>query len=129
MQLRVYLIVEAGADRIYVQTTFPAWYVKPADRASCIFEVHIPIPDGREVDGKIILPAHAATEISEDRLEEVPLSKESRSMLEEGIASAKAKCEGVNLGVRGTQGVQESSAQGLKACIGDFTRYADEELD
>lgn len=44
----VYLIVEDGADRVYVWTTFPSSYIAPKDRRSQILVVDIPV-DGFEV--------------------------------------------------------------------------------
>ena len=50
MNLRIYLIIEEGADRVYVcGTGYPAWYVKPKDRRAEIVAVDIPLP-GVEVD-------------------------------------------------------------------------------
>lgn len=46
MNIRIYLIVEEGADRVYVcGTAYPAWYVKPKDRRAEIVAVDIPLPD------------------------------------------------------------------------------------
>ena len=54
MNLRIYLIVEDGADRVYVQTTFPAWYKKPADgRRAELLSVDVELPEAAVVDGVI----------------------------------------------------------------------------
>lgn len=46
MNLRIYLIIEEGADRVYVcGTGYPAWYVKPKDRRAEIVGVDIPLQD------------------------------------------------------------------------------------
>lgn len=59
MMLRIYLIVEEGADRIYVQQGFPSWYVKPKDRASQVLAVDVPIAFAGMIDGQIKLtPGH-----------------------------------------------------------------------
>lgn len=61
MLLRVYVIVEEGADRIYVQQGYPAWYVKPQGRASQVLAVDIPLPFAGLIDGKVTLtPGHVA---------------------------------------------------------------------
>lgn len=55
MLQRIYLIVEEGADRVYVQTTYPAWYQKPADRGARIFAVDAPLDGVDVVDGLVRL--------------------------------------------------------------------------
>jgi hypothetical protein len=59
MQLRIYLIVEEGADRVYVSTTYPATYARPVNRASQILAVDVPLPEVDRVDGRITLPPSA----------------------------------------------------------------------
>jgi hypothetical protein len=60
MNLRIYVIVEEGADRVYVQTGYPAGYVKPKDRRAEIFAVDVEIPDFGPVDrtatGHVAMP-------------------------------------------------------------------------
>jgi hypothetical protein len=51
----VYLIVEEGADRVYVWTTFPSSYVAPKDRRSQILVVDISL-DGFEIAAGKIAP-------------------------------------------------------------------------
>lgn len=53
MMLRIYLIVEEGSDRVHVQTTYPSWYKRPADRKSQILAVDVALPDVEKVDRKI----------------------------------------------------------------------------
>jgi hypothetical protein len=55
MTLRVYVIIEEGSDRVYVQQSYPAWYERPKDRASQILAVDIPITFTGFIDGKILL--------------------------------------------------------------------------
>ncbi len=50
MIVRIYLIVEEGADRVYVQTSFPAWYVKPEGKRSEIYAVDVELPALRLAD-------------------------------------------------------------------------------
>jgi hypothetical protein len=50
MLLRVYLIIEEGEDRVYVQTSFPAWYKAPAGRSHRVMAVDVPLPDVELVD-------------------------------------------------------------------------------
>lgn len=50
MKLRIYVIVEEGADRKYVQTVYPAWYVPPKDRRAEIFAVDVELPEFAPVD-------------------------------------------------------------------------------
>jgi hypothetical protein len=52
MIVRIYLIVEEGADRVYVQSTFPAWYVKPESRRSEVYAVDVEVPDIRLADDR-----------------------------------------------------------------------------
>jgi len=51
----VYLIVEEGADRVYVWATFPSSYVAPKDRRSQIIVVDIPL-DGFEIAAGKVTP-------------------------------------------------------------------------
>lgn len=45
MNLRIYCIVEEGADRVYVQTGYPHWYKKPAGKRAMIVAVDTKVPD------------------------------------------------------------------------------------
>lgn len=59
MLLRVYVILEEGADRPYVSTTYPAWYKRPKDRASRIVAIDAPISNADRVDQIVrVTPDH-----------------------------------------------------------------------
>ncbi len=63
MMLRVYVIVEEGADRVYVQQGYPTWYEAPKDRASQVLAVDIPIAFAGLVNGKITLSPGAVLRV------------------------------------------------------------------
>jgi hypothetical protein len=56
----VYLIVEPGADRVYVSGSYPDSFVrtKPGTR---VFLAHVELPGAEVVDGKIALTGQEIT--------------------------------------------------------------------
>jgi hypothetical protein len=49
----IWLIVEEGADRVYVWATFPSSYVAPKDRRSQVLQVDVPLDGFELVAGKV----------------------------------------------------------------------------
>ena len=60
MNLRIYLIVEEGADRVFVQTSHPKWY----SGSGRVLSVDVPLPDVERVNGRITLTLDHVVEMS-----------------------------------------------------------------
>jgi hypothetical protein len=63
MMLRIYLIVEEGADRVFVQTTYPTWYTAPEGKKRRIIAVDVPIEDVERVDQCIVISPDAVRDM------------------------------------------------------------------
>ena len=62
MNFGIYLIIEDGADRVFIWRSYPSNYEPPKDRAWRIVQVDIPLPSVREADQQIHLsPAAVST--------------------------------------------------------------------
>jgi hypothetical protein len=60
MNLRIYLIVEPGSDRVFVQSTYPVSYRNPQAK---VLAVDVPLPGIEKVDGVITLTPDFVTVI------------------------------------------------------------------